>query len=53
MSVTTEINKAKEDLDMILGEVQRLFLLIPESEHISRQSLDIIKFKAQKVRASL
>ncbi|WKW87304.1 hypothetical protein SEA_CHARGERPOWER_89 [Mycobacterium phage Chargerpower] len=65
MSMTTEINEAKDDLDHILGEVRRLINLMgpayPLMEADGRRyaaenianSIDIIHAKARKVRASL
>lgn len=56
MSVTADINRAKDNLDTILGEVQRLLLIIPISLDNADQvfnSLEIIKRKAGKVRESL
>ena len=56
MSITSEINEAKFDLDIISGEVERLLLLltinIPNAEQVF-DSLDTIRAKARKVRASL
>ncbi len=56
MTITTDINQAKDDLDLILGEVRRLMLMLPMSLDNADQvfnSLEIVKRKAEKVRASL
>lgn len=56
MTITTDINEAKDQLDTIMGEVQRLMLIVPQSLDNAEQvfnSLDIIWFKSKKIRASL
>lgn len=60
MTVTSQVNEAKDDLDIALGELRRLEALLQpelsgEDESAERigDALDIARFKVQKVRASL
>lgn len=54
MSVTSSTNEAKNDLDIILGEIQRLsHVLASTMTDEVGESLDVIAFKAKKIRASL
>ncbi|AVR76944.1 hypothetical protein SEA_GREEDYLAWYER_85 [Mycobacterium phage GreedyLawyer] len=65
VTVTTDINEAKNDLDHILGEVRRAIsmmspvwvLMHEDGRSLAAQdiahSLDTIEAKARKVRASL
>ena len=59
MSITTEVNEAKDNLDIAHGELNRLFLLldgsldlIPNGEQIAL-SLSVATSKVRRVRASL
>ena len=56
MKVTSQINVAKDDLDLAIGEVQRAILLLELTDGSFVQeiaSLDMVKAKLLKVRASL
>jgi hypothetical protein len=55
VSVTSEVNRAKDDLDVALGELQRLYWLLgkPEVSDPLGSALDIARFNVKKVRASL
>lgn len=63
MTITTEINEAKSDLDVLNGELERLSLLLgPILEHIAilptlvesiDDALDIAISKGKRVRAAL
>ena len=60
MSVTSEVNQAKDELDMVLGELNRLEQLLQpelsgddESALAIGDALDTARFKVRKVRASL
>ncbi|ASR77183.1 hypothetical protein KIV66_gp76 [Mycobacterium phage MyraDee] len=63
MTITTEVNEAKDDLDTAMGELRRVHVLLEEHLNVGDilgteycvflDSLNIIEHKVRRVRASL
>ena len=56
MTITTEINEAKNDLDHIVGEINRVLQVLTldiDNAELVFEALDSARAKARKVRASL